>query len=193
MEDGASFTRRERSTIGSPCPRSSDSPAHSPDFSDARSDETPEGKSARLEWKCRQLEDKVMELEGVIHQISLVGPARSPRSPRLERSRDVNAETEKLQELITQAQVAKSEALRYSNVGKNQLAREVRELYGLLQKAKADRLQQEDQIRYLQKQVDKERVAKEEVIEKSILDRAAYRDMLREERKKIGEANEKFV
>ena len=79
-----------------------------------------------------------------------------------------------------------------AKTGMPQLAREVRHLYGLLQQAKADRLAQGRRIVELEGMLARERAAKEEVIEKAASDRAAYREMLKQERGLIARTYEKY-
>lgn len=172
-------------------------------------------RAARLETQNRQLEEQLYDLQSIVKEqrqeaeASMGGegdggsPGGSPRHGNYGSyggyggeddgaSSRGRADLERLEGLLEQANVAKSEALLYAKTGKPQLAREVRHLYGLLQQAKADRLAQGRRIVELEGMLARERAAKEEVIEKAASDRAAYREMLKQERGLIARTYEKY-
>jgi hypothetical protein len=77
------------------------------------------------------------------------------------------------------AQLAKKAALQSSNVGKNLLAREVRQLYGMLQNAKQDNEEKEELITELREQVHVIRAETDEILHKCDMDRDVFARMIK--------------
>merc|ERR1711865_395646 len=82
--------------------------------------------------------------------------------------------------------MGKKEAVEYSRVNKKELARETRQLYKLLQRAKSERLEQDKVVGDLQGRLDAVNQQKDQAMKKYEMDRDIYARMLKEDRDNYG-------
>jgi hypothetical protein len=136
---------------------------------DVALDEREELEVLRLENDT--LSRRLLQLEDAIGYVQLSTPRR-----------DGDPELAELNQLLEDAQLAKKDALRSSTCGKNALAREVQQLYGLLKQAKSERAHKLALINDLRDKVLQLKRNTSDTRRQCELDREIFARMIKEDR-----------